>query len=131
MTPAATLARPRVRLRIAVAALAVVVAGLAVTRVSGPVADAAGDALYTVLLCCVVAFLAPAARPVVVGVAAWGVCALIEISQLTGAPAWLVERWDPVRYLLGTTFTPVDLVAYAAGAGAGALLCARLTRSRP
>lgn len=109
------------RLLLAAAGAAVTVAGLVVaTTGSGPLADPAGDALYAVLVYLVLAFCAPRARRGVLAASAFGLCALIELAQLTGVPATLVERWDPVRYLLGTTFNAVDLLAYAVGAVVGA-----------
>ena len=118
------------RLLLAAAAAAVTVVGLVVsTTGSGPLADPAGDALYAALVYLVLAFCAPRARRGVLAATAFGLCALIELAQLTGLPATLVERWDPVRYLLGTTFNAVDLFAYAAGAVAGAVVHFAVVRS--
>lgn len=117
------------RLPIAAAAAAVTVVGLVVaTTGSGPLADPAGDALYAVLVYLVLAFCAPGARRTVLAATAFGLCALVELAQLTGAPAALVEAWGPVRFLLGTTFNAVDLVAYAVGAVAGAAVHTALAR---
>ena len=119
------------RLPLAAAAAAVTVVGLLVaTNGSGPVADAAGDALYAVLVYLVLATCLPGARRTVLMVTAFALCALVELAQLTGVPAALVEMWGPVRYLLGTTFNAVDLLAYGAGALAGAGIHRALTTTR-
>ena len=109
------------RLLLAAAAAAVTLVGLVVaTSGSGRLADAAGDALYAVLVYLVLAVCAPHARRAALAATAFGLCALIELAQLTGVPAALVDLWEPVRFVLGTTFNAVDLVAYAVGAAAGA-----------
>lgn len=114
---------------LAAAAAAVTVVGLVVASIgSGPLADPVGDALYAVLVYLVLAICAPGARRGALVLTAFGLCALVELAQLTGAPAALVELWGPVRYLLGTTFNAVDLLAYAAGAAAGAAVHTALAR---
>ena len=119
------------RLKLAAAGAAVTVVGLLVaTSGSGPVADAAGDALYAVLVYLVLATCWPGARWTTLTITAFALCALVELAQLTGVPAALVEMWGPVRYLLGTTFNAVDLLAYGAGALAGAGIHRALTRPR-
>ena len=91
--------------------------GLAVTWLGeGPVADLSGDALYAALVYLVLASIAPRARRRVVLVSAIGLCTGLELFQLTGLPATLVDLWSPARFVLGTTFDEVDLLAYAAGA---------------
>ena len=111
------------RVRLAAAAVIVTGVGLVVaTSGSGQGADAAGDVLYAVLVYLVLAFCAPGARRALLASTAFGLCALVELAQLTGVPAALVDLWAPVRYLLGTTFNAVDLLAYSVGVvlGAGA-----------
>jgi hypothetical protein len=109
------------RARLAAAAVAVVGSGLLVTRVGhGPVAGAVGDGLFAGLVYLLVALVAPRARVVVVGAIACGLCVVIELLQLTGIPAAATQVWGPARYVLGTTFQAVDLVAYAVGAAVGA-----------
>lgn len=107
----------RRRRRLATGAVVVIVAGLAVVGLGqGTVADLVGDALYAALVYLMIAFLTPEAlrwRGVVVAVL---FCATIEVLQLTGLPAALVEVWAPARYLLGTTFNAADLLAYGVGA---------------
>lgn len=130
-----TVARERGRERraLALTGLVVVAAGLA-TRVVGAalgldaIAGPAGDALYAALGFVLVAFVRPAARGWVVAAVAWGLCAAIELAQLTGVPAQLTALWWPFRLVLGTTFHAPDLIAYAVGALLAAVVDAGLAR---
>ncbi|PVU82842.1 DUF2809 domain-containing protein [Cellulomonas sp. WB94] len=120
MLPCAGSARRRRRSRLALAAVAVIAAGLA-TRAFGSaagldvIAKPAGDACYAVLVAVLVALVRPTARTWVVAAVAWAVCAVIELAQLTGVPAHLTEAWWPARLVLGTTFHAPDLIWYAVG----------------
>jgi hypothetical protein len=117
---------------LAAALVVIVMAGLLVSRVGqGPVAGLVGDGLYAVMVYLLVALAVPKARPGVVGGIAFGLCVMIELAQLTGVSASVVQAWWPARYLLGTTFQAVDLVAYAVGAGSAALLDRFAARHRP
>jgi hypothetical protein len=108
---------------LAVAALVTVAAGLTVRSVGdGAVSQVAGDALYAVLVYVLVGFLAVRARPAAAGGLAWAVCAVVELAQLTGVPAAVVEVWDPARWVLGTTFHAPDLLVYAVGAACAVLV---------
>ncbi|WGP11955.1 DUF2809 domain-containing protein [Streptomyces sp. SH5] len=108
----------------AVAAAGTVAAGLAVRAVAdGAFAKYAGSALYTVLLCALVALCAPRARPVVVALTALGLSWAVEFAQLTGVPAELSAHSAAARLVLGSTFNAPDLFWYAVGAaGAWAVL---------
>ncbi|MFF9562942.1 DUF2809 domain-containing protein [Leifsonia sp. NPDC014704] len=107
----------RRRIALAGAGLALVVVGLAVARgMDGAVAAFVGDALYAALIVVVIAFLAPRASAVTVAVAAFAVCAAVELFQLTGLPRALAGTVPAVALVLGTTFQWTDLVAYAIGA---------------
>lgn len=112
---------------LAAAAVVVVALGLAVRGLPGAVGDLAGGVLYAVLVTLLVALVAPRARPVTLGVVALAVCAAVELVQLTGVPAQVVDVVPPLRYVLGTTFHAPDLAAYAVGAVAatGGLAAAR------
>ena len=114
------------RARLAVALLVTVALGLATTRLEGTAPDLLGDGLYAVLVYLLLALAAPRVRPRALGAGAFAWCAAVELAQLTSVPAQLVDAWAPVRYLLGTTFAPVDLVAYLAGAVLAGVLHARL-----
>lgn len=114
------------------AAALTVAAGLGVRTLggSGPMPEVAGDALYAVLVYLLVALLGPVAvraRPVVLAVTAWGLCAVVELAQLTGLPAAAVAVWEPARWVLGTTFHAPDLLVYAVGAALAGLLDAAAT----
>nr|WP_201470493.1 DUF2809 domain-containing protein [Microbacterium hydrocarbonoxydans] len=110
------------RRRLLVAAALVIAAGLLTHLMgSGPLADRAGDVLYAVMIYLVIAIAFPRASVVVLGAGALAVCALIEVSQLTGLPALWAQSFWPVRLVLGVGFDPVDLVAYAVGGGAAAV----------
>ncbi|OSC65539.1 hypothetical protein B5180_30895 [Streptomyces sp. BF-3] len=103
----------------AVAALGTVAAGLAVRAgADGAFAKYAGSALYTVLLCTLVAFCAPRARPLVVAATALGLSWAVEFAQLTGVPAELSVHSTAARLILGSTFNAPDLFWYAVGAAA-------------
>ncbi|MFI6864002.1 DUF2809 domain-containing protein [Streptomyces sp. NPDC050421] len=109
----------RVRGVAAGAAVLTVAAGLGVRTVAdGAVAKYAGDALYTVLVCALVALCAPRARPLVVAGAGLGISWAVEFLQLTGVPAELSERSAVARLVLGSTFNAPDLFWYAVGAAA-------------
>lgn len=82
-----------------------------------------GDVLWTVALFWMLALLWPKAGPWRLGLAAFGVSALVELSQLYRAP-WI----DSVRdtgigaLLLGQGFIWSDLACYAVGAGVGVVV---------
>jgi hypothetical protein len=66
-------------------------------------------------------------RPLVVAGVALALCVVVELAQLTGLPA----RVPQLRWVLGTTFAPVDLLWYAVGALGGAGAMVLVGRSRP
>lgn len=121
--PPAIANRPRRNTRIqraillGAAALTIVVGLTVHTFATGPLADPAGDVLYAVMASLLVAFLMPRWNAWLVATVAFAFCAAIELFQLTGVPIQLAEQWAPIRLVLGTTFVPADLLAYAAGAG--------------
>ncbi|WP_421735800.1 DUF2809 domain-containing protein [Cellulomonas sp.] len=114
--------RPRQRTLAALAAVGLVVVGLAISRLDGPLADKAGDALYAAFVYALLVVVAPHARRWTVAAVAFGVCALVELAQLTGIPAAVVDAVPAARYALGTTFVALDLVAYAVGAALAAFV---------
>lgn len=115
MPPAAPSTR-RVRWWCAGLAVATLLVGLVLQLVPrNIVIDLAGGILYTLLLALLITFLAPrwpSWRPAVL---AFGLSALIELSQLTGIPALLVQAFTPLRLVFGSSFDPLDFVAYAIG----------------
>ncbi|MFJ4853638.1 DUF2809 domain-containing protein [Streptomyces sp. NPDC088730] len=120
------------RARALAAGAVTVAAGLGVRTVAdGDLAKYAGDALYTVLICALVALCAPRARPVVVAGAGLAVSWAVELLQLTGAPAELSRRSAVARLVLGSTFNAPDLLWYAVGAaGVWGVLTAAATSRR-
>jgi len=76
-----------------------------------------GDALWTVAAYLGWKFVFPDMAPWKLGLMALGLSFLVEFLQLYHVP-WLDEiRGDPFGHLfLGSTFNPMDLVAYTVGA---------------
>ncbi|MFD3971789.1 DUF2809 domain-containing protein [Streptomyces cyaneofuscatus] len=109
----------RARVVAAGAAVVTVAAGLGVRAgADGAFAKYAGSALYTVLLCALVALCAPCARPVAVAGTALALSWAVELLQLTGVPAGLSAHSTAARLVLGSTFNAPDLFWYAVGAAA-------------
>ena len=98
-------------------AVGLVGVGVAVSRVDHPLADPVGDALYAALVFTLLVVVAPRARSATLALVTVGFCTAIELAQLTGIPAAIVDAVPAARYVLGTTFVAVDLLAYAVGAG--------------
>jgi glycopeptide antibiotics resistance protein len=116
----------------ALAAAAVVVLGLGSRRwafVPEFFAVNAGDALWTVEAFLVLAILFRRAPSYALGLAAFGVSALVELSQLYRAP-WLTDIRDTTlgALLLGSGFLWVDFLRYAVGAGVAYIIDSRLSR---
>ncbi|MET9552935.1 DUF2809 domain-containing protein [Streptomyces sp. NPDC006645] len=117
--------RVRTRTRLVAAAVAggTVAAGLGVRGVAdGGVAKYGGVALYTVLAYVLVVLVAPRVRAVVAGAVAFGFSCAVELLQLTGVTAGPAERSVVVRLVFGSTFNAPDLLWYAVGAAAAALV---------
>lgn len=112
----------RERMPAALAAAGLVALGLLVSRLDGPLADKVGDVLYAALVYALLVVVAPRARRWAVAAVAFGVCALVELAQLTGIPAAAVAAVPAARYVLGTTFVALDLVAYAVGVALAAFV---------
>ncbi|MFJ2898046.1 DUF2809 domain-containing protein [Streptomyces sp. NPDC087218] len=113
-------------------AVLTVLAGLGVRAFAdGDFAKYAGDALYTVLICALVAVLAPGARPVVVAGAGLAFSWAVELLQLTGIPADLARHGAVARLVLGSTFNAPDLFWYAVGAGLAGAVAALATSPSP
>ncbi|MGO4103424.1 DUF2809 domain-containing protein [Leifsonia sp. YAF41] len=97
---------------------------------SGPAGDFTADALYAVLIYLLVALLLPRASSVTVAGIALAFCGAIELFQLTGVPGILSDAFPPARLVFGTTFAPVDLIAYALGTGVALAADAAVRRSK-
>lgn len=118
----------RSRVPAALAAVAIVAAGLTVRAVTdGWFGKYAGDALYTVLVHTLIVLARPRVSPVRAALGALAFSWAIEFAQLTSVPATLSEASVAARLVLGSTFGAADLVAYAVGAAlagtAHALAC--------
>ena len=74
-----------------------------------------GDADYAVMFGFLLLALRPSLGPRAVGVGAFGICFALELFQLTGLP---LRTPQPIRFLLGTTFSWHDVACYAIGAAA-------------
>ncbi len=108
---------PRRRATLVLLVPVVVGTGLVATRaVDGLAGDLLGGALYAALVYVLLGAVRPRWRPPVLAAATTGICAVVELAQLTGVPAQLVDAFDPARYVLGSTFAAHDLPAYAVGA---------------
>jgi hypothetical protein len=93
------------------------------------IGDFTADALYAVLIFLVVAFVIPRAASLTVAGIALAFCVAIELLQLTGVPSALAQTLPPARLVLGTTFAPVDLIAYAVGTGLACVADAAVRRA--
>ena len=97
--------------------LPVIALGLAARFLAaGPVADLSGGVLYAVLVYVLLVFLRPGAAPWQTAAITLAFCTAIELLQLTPLPAALSAAFPPARLVLGSTFVPLDLAAYALGA---------------
>lgn len=107
----------RARLPFALAAVAVLGLGLALRfLLVGLLADVAGGVLYVVLVALLIGVVAPRLPAVTAaGIAlAWSIA--MEQLQAVGAAARLVEIWPPLRLVVGSTFSWLDIAAYVVGA---------------
>jgi len=87
------------------------------------VAAYAGDTLYGLMICLGVSALAPGGGALRVGSIAWGICVLIELSQLYHAP-WIdaLRRTRLGGLVLGFGFLWSDLACYATGVALGVVM---------
>ena len=113
------MADPRARRRRLAAGLLVVpvvVLGLGARFLAaGPAADLSGGVLYAVLIYVLLVFLRPRAAAWSNAAIALAFCTAIELLQITSIPATLGAAFPPIRLVLGSTFVPLDLLAYAIG----------------
>lgn len=112
-------------------AFCVILCGLALHfLVPGDFASLSADALYAALVYLVLALVLPRAGQHWLALTAFALSAFVELAQLTGIPGQLAVGFPPSRLLLGTTFSALDLVAYAAGAAAAWLVDRTLSGAR-
>lgn len=89
--------------------------------------DAIGTLAYAAAAVAVVALLLPRRGAVLPGAIGTGLACAVELSQLTGIPAALAEKFPPVALVLGSAFDPLDLALLVLG---GALATAALSVER-
>ncbi|GAA1442954.1 ribosomal maturation YjgA family protein [Leifsonia poae] len=107
------------RIRLAVAAAVILLGGLAVHVFAiGAVGAFVADALYASFVAVLIAIVLPAVRIGIAPAIALVVCAAIELWQLTPVPAELSRTVPGAALVVGSTFSWIDLVAYAVGAAA-------------
>ena len=113
------MADPRARRRRLAAGLLVVpvvVLGLGARFLgAGPAADLSGGVLYAVLIYVLLVFLRPRAAAWTNAAIALAFCVAVELLQITPIPAALGAAFPPARLVLGSTFVPLDLLAYLIG----------------
>lgn len=124
-SPTAGPTRPcRSRLSYAAATLGVIVLGLASRRYPGLfpafLGKFPGDALWALTVFLGWGMVLPAARTRNLVALALGTSAAIEFSQLYQAP-WInaIRSTTPGHLVLGSTFSWLDLIAYAVGIAVG------------
>lgn len=85
--------------------------------------DVVGDALWAAMIVWLVSAAAPAARLAMRSAAALAVCVAVELSQLYHAPALdALRNTTAGQLVLGSGFDPRDLLAYAGGVLAAAIV---------
>lgn len=110
----------QLRLRYLLLACVTIAVGLTVHTGLLPLAfrarDAAGDALWAMMMFWWIGAALPLVRPMVRAWLAIGVCVAVELSQLYHVP-WLdaIRATTPGHLVLGSGFDARDLVAYAVG----------------
>jgi hypothetical protein len=110
----------RLRLTYVISALATIVVGLGVSRAGLPltsaVRDKLGDALWASMIFWWIGATPPRADLWPRAGAAFGICVVVELSQLYHTPALDALRRTTLGHLvLGNGFDPRDLAAYAVG----------------
>lgn len=135
VTPANTVTHPRSRLRYCMLTILVIALGLASRSfpaiIPSVVAKYLGDALWTIMVFCAVAVLAPRLSTARLALCALAISFAVEFAQLYRAP-WIMEVRSTTlgRLALGNTFAWPDLAAYAAGALAALLIEQYFRRQR-
>jgi len=92
--------------------------------------DVLGDALWAAMMLWWVSAALPNARLLWRSVVAYGICVVVELSQLVDAPAIDDVRSTTIGQLvLGSGFDARDLLAYAAGVLVAALIARAFARN--
>ena len=114
-------------------ALGTIVVGLLVHLGGGSLGPAArdilGDALWAAMIVWWIGAIAPSAKPWTRYGVAYAICVCVELSQAYHTPALDALRANRLGQLvLGSGYDPRDLLAYALGVGAAAVLDSMLVR---
>lgn len=110
----------KTRRRLVAAALIIPIIGLGLAARflgAGLLADLSGGILYAVLIYILLVFVRPSGSKISTAGIALGLCVAVELLQLSALPASLGAVFPPIRLVLGSTFVPLDLVAYLLGVG--------------
>lgn len=114
-----------------VACLVAIGAGLACRYgLSGMAAKYVGVALWSTEVYAIARVVRPFARVSRVAIVTLAVSWGVEFAQLTPVPVWLSSQHVVLRLVFGTTFSVLDLPAYAAGVGLAAAIHAATRRMR-
>lgn len=90
-----------------------------------------GDALWALLVMCLLGILWPGLSTTRLALAALSISFAVEFGQFY-QPAWLtaIRETTPGHLVLGSTFNPVDLVAYTIGICVGCVLLSIVGNTR-
>jgi hypothetical protein len=80
------------------------------------VVDVAGSVFYVGFAGMLLAAAWPALSSTAIASIAFAFAVAVELLQLTGVPQALVAVFPAARLVFGSSFDPIDLVAYAGGA---------------
>ena len=80
------------------------------------VVDVVGSVLYVCAVGLPLVALWPELPGAAVALTAFAFAVAVELLQLTAVPQAVVAAFPPSRLLFGSSFDPIDLVAYAGGA---------------
>lgn len=107
----------RIRLLGVAGVLACLALGLGLQLLDrSPVIDLLGSMLYVMLVGLLVLLVRPSLPGLVIAGIVLGIATVVELLQLTPVSAAVVVAFPPARLVLGSSFDPLDLVAYLAGA---------------
>jgi hypothetical protein len=96
---------------------------LGATMLGSDARDVLGDSLWGAMMAWFVGVVAPRASLLARSGVALGICAAVELSQLVHTSSIDAVRSSTIGHLvLGSGFNPRDLVAYALGVAAAALV---------
>jgi hypothetical protein len=99
------------------------------------VVDVVGSMLYVCAVGLLIGVVLPALSSAAVAALAFAFAVTVELLQLTPVSQAIVAAFPPSRLLFGSSFDPIDLLAYAGGAvllfGAHVAIVGLAERARP